>query len=100
MRAHGTLPFPENDKKGRKSFTGDIEDGKATYGTLTWRNGDQYIGEFADNQRSGRGSLYYADGLRYVGRWLNDKRHGQGTLYNTYNEIIHDGEWRNDEFVI
>lgn len=100
MRAHGTLPFPENDKKGRKSFTGDIEDGKATYGTLTWRNGDQYIGEFADNQRSGRGSFYYADGLRYVGRWLNDKRHGQGTLYNTCNEIIHDGEWRNDEFVI
>ncbi len=48
--------------------------------TLTYANGDVYVGETVNGKRQGEGVYTYKDGKRYTGAWQDDKRHGQGTL--------------------
>ena len=61
-------------------------------------NGDDYIGEFRDNQANGQGTYTYANGNVYVGEFKEGLANGQGTL--TYTEgRVENGIWRNDEFV-
>ena len=37
------------------------------FGTLTWADGDTYVGEYKDNKRHGQGTYTYANGENYVG---------------------------------
>src|ERR1043166_8379456 len=48
--------------------------------TLTYANGDVYVGETVDGKRHGEGVYTYKDGRRYTGAWQDDKRQGQGTM--------------------
>src|SRR5688572_4262412 len=48
--------------------------------TLTYANGDVYVGETVNGKRQGEGVYTYKDGRRYAGAWQDDKRQGQGTL--------------------
>ena len=48
-------------------------------GTLTWQNGDRYVGDFKNGQKSGLGTSTLYDGRKYVGEFKNDKYNGQGT---------------------
>ena len=43
-------------------------------GTMTWANGDKYVGEWKDAKRHGKGTGTYADGDKYVGKWKDDKK--------------------------
>ena len=43
-----------------------IENGQ---GTLTWSDGDKYVGEFKDGKQHGQGTLTTTDGQKYVGGW-------------------------------
>ena len=45
----------------------------------------------------GYGTLTYEDGEKYVGEWKNDNKHGQGTYTKANGTIAHSGEWVNDE---
>jgi hypothetical protein len=49
-------------------------------GTITFANGDIYVGEWRDNKRNGQGTYTFANGDKYVGEYKDDKRNGQGTL--------------------
>src|SRR5215510_11115975 len=48
--------------------------------TLTYANGDVYVGETVNGKRQGEGVYTYKDGKRYTGAWQDDKRQGQGTM--------------------
>ena len=44
---------------------------------------NQYVGQFAENQRHGFGIFSYADGSRYVGDWNANLKHGKGTIISS-----------------
>ena len=65
--------------KGKLSFAdgtvyeGDFDKGKANgYGTFRWPNGDTYVGEWKDDQRTGKGKLTFKDGTVQEGRFIED----------------------------
>ena len=120
-KAHGTgkLVSRLREDVGWKEhiFIGEFGDGKPRRGTVTFGNGDKYVGEFKDNKKHGKGTSTSANGDKYVGEWRNDnprwgtftsangdkyvgeykdgKRHGQGT-FNFANGVKYVGEWRNN----
>ncbi len=48
------------------------------FGTMTWADGDKYVGEFKNGKRNGQGTYTFADGDKYVGEFKDDKKHEQG----------------------
>ncbi|KAL6054939.1 MORN repeat-containing protein 1 [Balamuthia mandrillaris] len=86
-------------------------DGK---GTMVWKNGDEYQGQWKRNQRHGSGSMTWwciPSGERkekkkkdeegrekqsYEGQWKKDQRHGHGKMMWSDGSKYF-GEWRNDE---
>ena len=63
-------------------------------GTLTYADGDTYIGGFKDGKQDGKGTQIYANGDRYIGEWRNGNKDGKGTqIYANGDKYI--GEWRN-----
>jgi len=65
-------------------------------GIMTWKNGDQYIGNWKHGKRSGLGTMYWrADGTSHYGFWEDDKRHGEGRTTNTKGVVLQ-GNWEND----
>ena len=63
------------------------------FGTMTWANGDKYVGEWKEDKRHGQGTYTWASGSKYVGEYKDDKRHGQGTY--TWGK----GKWEGDKYV-
>ena len=55
--------------------------------SLTYQNGDRYIGETVDGKRDGYGLYYYAEGNYYYGQYANNKRRGYGALFRSDNSI-------------
>ena len=93
----GTVTFADGDK-----YVGELKDGKwHGQGTFTFANGREYIGEWKEGRKNGQGIYTYASGDKYVGEWKDDKWHGQGTFYSLaddqYNGDKYVGEWKNDE---
>ena len=66
-------------------------------GTLTFADGDQYVGEWRDGIQHGQGTYTFADGSKYVGEWRDDQFHGQGT-YTFADGRVMEGIWKNNEF--
>jgi len=69
-------------------------------GTITYDNGDQYVGEWKDDKYHGQGTYTHGPntksaGDQYVGEFKNDKRHGQAT-YTHANGNQYVGEWKAD----
>merc|ERR1719261_988004 len=62
-------------------------------GTLRYANGDLYIGDWHDGQRSGHGTLNKANGDCYEGYWLNDQREGSGSYFYAESGKVFVGEW-------
>ena len=62
----------------------DEEQSESKDETVTYANGDKYVGVLQDGQRHGQGTMTYANGDEYVGTWSNDQqyaRHGKvGTM--------------------
>ncbi|MCA1761438.1 MAG: hypothetical protein ABR574_06005 [Cryomorphaceae bacterium] len=81
-------------------YDGDWKDNqKHGKGTYTWDEGEVYEGQFVEDSREGKGTYYWTNGDRYTGSWKGDRRNGIGTLYNKDNEVVLEGNWKNDEFV-
>jgi hypothetical protein len=73
-------------------------DGKRNgFGSLSFTDGDYYVGNFKDDQRDGWGIQKHASGSRYVGEWKNDKFHGRGTyIFSSGSRYV--GEWKNGKY--
>ena len=50
-------------------------------GTLYWTNGDRYVGDFLDGERTGQGTYTWASGSSWTGEFLNSERTENGS-YN------------------
>ena len=66
-------------------------------GTLNFKNGDEYTGEFANRKFHGVGTLTYADGTIYEGSFKEGKFHGYGELTDS-NGDSYRGDFKNDKF--
>ena len=72
----GTITFSNGNK-----YVGEIKDGKFNgNGTFTWINGDKYVGEYKDGKQSGNGTFTGANSHKYVGEYNDNKRNGKGTF--------------------
>ena len=96
----GTLTFANGDK-----YVGEWRDNKLhgqgteTYGPQSQWAGDKYVGEHRDDKKHGQGTFIFSDGRKYVGEWRGDKRNGQGTEYLANGSVGQSGLWREDQLV-
>tara|TARA_Y100000294_G_scaffold78568_1_gene73906 strand:+ start:40 stop:798 length:759 start_codon:yes stop_codon:yes gene_type:complete len=93
----GTLTFADGDK-----YVGEFKDGRGHgQGTFTWSSGkfagDKYVGEYKDDKRHGLGTYTYANGDKYVGGWKDSEMHGQGTFSFKDGEI-YVGEFKDSNY--
>ena len=63
------------------------------FGTYAYASGDEYVGEWKDNQYHGQGTETYPNGSKYAGEYKNGKRHGDGTYTYAYGDK-YVGEWK------
>ena len=75
----------------RQKFTGQ--------GTLTFRNGEKYVGDYKDGQFNGQGSYINANGEKYVGDWYNGTLNGQGIQYKANGSIKESGIYKDGTLV-
>lgn len=66
-------------------------------GILTFPDGRNYVGEFANGMLHGQGTLTFPNGSKYVGEFVNDMYHDQGT-FNTADGNERVGEVANATF--
>jgi hypothetical protein len=91
--------------KDNNLFTGTLLTNGTCKGTIKYKNGDIYEGEFKGNKKDGQGSMRYAPKeltpneqtlpvylLSYEGSWKNDLYEGEGTL-TWSNFITYKGAW-------
>ena len=73
-----------------------VAESATTVRTLTYANGDVYVGEFTDGQLTGQGTFTFASGGVYVGAWKDDQFNGQGT-YTFASGNVYVGEWKDGQ---
>ncbi len=123
---HGVQIYPDKDGLNRLTYDGEwIEDESSGNGTLIWKNGDKYVGEFKSDQqdgygvmtfeknstrlsyegewkegkKSGNGTCIWKNGHKYVGEYLNDLRHGHGIVTYSKNStgLSYEGGWKENK---
>ena len=81
-----------------EQYVGEWKDDKANgQGAYTFANGNKYVGENKDDKANGQGTFTFASGDKYVGMFKDDKKHGQGT-YIYSDGTVEEGIWKDDEF--
>ncbi len=85
----GTLTFNNGNK-----YVGEFRDGKRHgIGTLFFANGDNYVGEFRENHRHGKGAYTFSSGDKYVGEYRAGNRNGEGIEYLAQGSVNRSGSW-------
>jgi hypothetical protein len=125
--------FKHDVKEGRgtyqwrdgKQYEGLYVDDKAEdpNGSLSWKNGTLFVGNFSRGQRTGKGVIRFPtnvryqgdfvrgkyegfgtctfqDGRVYTGQWRKGTAHGKGKLTEADGAVLHDGDWANDQPII
>ena len=85
----GTLTWPEGQKYVGEFYKGE-QNGQ---GTLTWPDGQKYVGEFFNGKMHGQGTHSWPSGQKYVGEFRDGKMHGQGTLTLPDGSVGYSGMW-------
>lgn len=60
--------------------------------SMTYANGDRYVGETYKGERHGYGIYYWSDGQFWFGQYRHNLRDGYGAQFAT-NEKIYTGKW-------
>jgi len=90
----GTYTFADGDQ-----YVGEWKDNnRHGQGTYTYANGDKYVGEYKDGKKQGQGTLTFSDGEQYVGEWKDGLKHGQGTYTFADGEKVK-GFFMNDDYI-
>ena len=91
----GTYAWANGDK-----YVGEFKDGNRTgQGTYTFADGDKYVGELKDGKIEGQGTFTFASGNKYEGEFKDGNFNGQGTMTSANGDIINSGIWENDIFL-
>ena len=64
-------------------------------GSITWKNGDSYEGDFLADRLSGRGVYRFKSGDVYEGDFVDGKKHGEGK-YTSFDGGYYEGGFEND----
>lgn len=56
-------------------------------GTLTFPNGDKWIGRFSEGKKHGQGTYYWTNGNKFIGESLNDQFYN-GKEYNSNGAVV------------
>ena len=67
------------------------------FGFYSYSNGDEYLGEWKDNNKHGQGTLTFASGNKYVGEFKDGEQHGQGT-FTFHNGDEYLGEFKDGKY--
>ena len=59
--------------------------------------GNVYEGEYQDLEKSGEGTMTYKNGDAYCGQWKNDKRHGYGVYKFAKLDQVAEGTYENNK---
>ena len=62
-------------------------------GTMSFSNGDKYVGDYKNGKRSGKGVYYSFKGHKYEGEYENNKPNGQG-IQTFANGERHEGLYK------
>ena len=94
VRYHGQGTFTWRDKN---NYVGNFKNGEIHgNGTFNWASGSKYVGEWKYGNIYGNGTYTWAGGHKYVGQWWGNQRVGYGTT--TYADgTIEEGFWINDK---
>jgi len=88
-----------------RCIKGDCHNGQ---GTMTWANGDKYVGEFKNNLPNGQGTYTFAGGKKIVGEWKDgltvqdfQKKEKQkaGTVNYVFDYALLDGDPLTGEYL-
>ncbi len=74
----------------------DAEKADYTFMTMTFANGDSYVGELYKGKRHGLGIYYYALGGLWYGAYANDMRGGFGAWFKPGNDLLI-GQWEGED---
>jgi hypothetical protein len=92
-KCFGTVTYDNGDK-----YVGEWKDDKMNiHGSYTYANGNKHVGEYKDNKANGQGTYIYANGNKYVGEFKGNKKNGQG-IFIYANGGKYDGEWKDDKY--
>ena len=73
---------------------------KSGLGTTNWPNGDKYVGQYRDDQRNGQGTYTWPDGTKYVGPYKDNNKNGYGTITfpngNKYLGLFKDNKYNGE----
>jgi len=84
-----TITYPDGDK-----YVGEFKDGgKNGQGTFTWSDGKKYVGEYKEDLMNGQGTISWSNMEKFVGEWKDGNQNGQGTG-TTPNGNKYEGEWK------
>ena len=90
-RKHGVGTFTTPDG-GR--YVGEFVDDEITgRGERAWGDGRTYVGTFTLGEMNGEGRLTRPDGGSYDGGWRANRRHGRGVDTHGPTGDTYDGEW-------
>ena len=75
-------------------YDGSLVRGKMNgQGTLTFDNGDKYVGNFRNGSFNGQGTFTSAKGWKYEGTFANGQPEGKGKL-TTQSNVIYEGTFK------
>lgn len=87
---------------GQYNYNGKRKNG---FGIERYKNGSVYVGDFNENEISGRGVLIakdkgianVQDAVVYVGAYRNGKKSGKGRCYDSSGNLLYEGKFENDK---
>lgn len=93
----GKMKWVSGAKNGEEYEGEWFNDNPDGYGVYTYADGSKYEGTFKDGKRHGKGTMTWASGLRkgekYEGEWFNDRIEGKG-VYTYSDGSKYDGEFK------
>ena len=82
--------------KNKEEYEGEFEYAKRTgEGVFKYKNGNKYLGSWNNDLPNGAGKLIFANGDIYEGNFIDEVRTGYGEMIYK-NKSIYDGNWENN----
>jgi hypothetical protein len=76
-------------------YEGYVKNGKKHgQGTLAFKNGDKYVGQWHADKKHGQGTYFFKNGDKWEGSYVNNKKHGRG-VYTWTSGKSQEEVWEN-----